>query len=89
MTLRAHVARSWIKSFDATDRVQEFSEAANIYSVRAEYAQPSGVRVFDRSLDWIVYSSYAGFFGANKDALGFDSVGEIGVGFESTLAADP
>ncbi|MDM0019030.1 hypothetical protein [Variovorax saccharolyticus] len=89
LTLRAHVARSWIKSFDATDRVQEFSEGANIYSMRAEYARPSGVRVFDRPLDWVVYSSYAGFFGANKDALGFDSVGEIGVGFESPLAAGP
>lgn len=87
LSLRAHVARSWIKSFDATDRVQEFSEAANIYSLRAEYARPSGLRVFDRPLDWIVYSGYAGFFGANKDVLGFDSVGELGVGLEWPLAS--
>jgi len=88
LSLRAHVARSWIKSFDATDRVQEFSEAANIYSLRAEYARASGLRVFERPLDWIVYSGYAGFFGANKDVLGFDAVAEIGGGLEWPLAAE-
>lgn len=89
LALRAHVARSWIKSFDATDRIQEFSEAANIYSVRGEYSLPSGVRVFERPLDWLLYSGYAGFFGANKDALGFDSVAEIGIGLESKSAVGP
>jgi hypothetical protein len=81
-TFRGHVARSWISSFDATDPVQEFNETANIYSLRAEYAMPSALRAFGRPLDCVVYGGYAGFFGANRNALGFTSVAELGAGVE-------
>ncbi|MBY0439768.1 MAG: hypothetical protein K2W80_16405, partial [Burkholderiales bacterium] len=33
-------------------------------------------------LNWVAYGGYAGFFGANRDALGFSSVTEIGAGLE-------
>ncbi|MDM0014530.1 hypothetical protein QTH87_18960 [Variovorax sp. J22P168] len=89
LSLRGHVARSWIGSFDATDRVQEFSEAVNIYSVRAEYTMSSGLRAWDRPLRWVAYGDYAGFFGANRDALGFDAVAELGGGVEWPLALGP
>jgi hypothetical protein len=87
-TIRGHVARSWIDSFDASDPAQSFSEAANIYSIRADYARPLGYSIADRPLNWVVYGGYAGFFGANSDALGFKSVAEIGGGFELPLYAD-
>ena len=87
-TVRGHVARSWISSFDESDPAQSFNETANIYSIRADYARPTGITVADRALNWVVYGGYAGFFGANSDALGFTSVAEIGGGFEVPLAAD-
>jgi len=87
-TVRGHVARSWISSFDETDPVQSFDETANIYSLRAEYAKPSDLHAFGRPLHWVVYGGYAGFFGANRDALGFDGVAEIGGGLELPLRAD-
>jgi len=43
--LRGHVARSWISSFDETDPVLEFSETANVYSLRAEYTAPVAAQV--------------------------------------------
>jgi hypothetical protein len=87
-TVRGHVARSWISSFDASDPAQSFNEAANVYSIRADYARPTGLVVADRAVDWVVYGGYAGFFGANRDALGFTSVAEVGGGVEAPFAAD-
>ena len=87
-TVRAHVARSWISSFDESDPAQSFNETANIYSIGADYARPTGITVADRALNWVVYGGYAGFFGANSNALGFTSVAEIGGGFEVPFAAD-
>jgi len=87
-TVRGHVARSWISTFDTTDPVQEFNETANIYSLRAEYAKPSGLQTFGRPLGWVVYGNYAGFFGANRDALGFTAVAELGGGLELPVYTD-
>jgi hypothetical protein len=84
--VRGHVARSWISTFGATDSVQEFNETANMYSVRAEYGKPGQWQAFDRPLGWVVYGSYAGFFGANSDALGFTTVAELGGGLELPIS---
>jgi hypothetical protein len=86
--VRGHVARSWIASFDETDPVQRFREATNIYSVRGEYVHPTAWKAFERRMSWVAYGSYAGFFGANRDVLGFDAVAEVGGGLELPLVAD-
>ena len=86
--VRGHVARSWIASFDETDPVQRFREATNIYSVRAEYLHPTAWTAFERRMTWVAYASYAGFFGANRDVLGFDAVAEVGGGLELPIATD-
>jgi len=86
--VRGHVARSWISSFDETDSVQHFNEATNIFSVRAEYLQPTDWRVMDRNLNAVGYVGYAGFFGANRDTLGFNAVAEVGAGVEWPLAVE-
>jgi hypothetical protein len=88
LDLRGHIARSWIRSFGESTTFQSFSEAANAYSIRADYAQPTSYRIADRALSWIAYGGYAGFFGANRDALGFDAVAEVGGGFELPLHTD-
>ena len=90
--IRGHVARSRIASFDETDPVQRFREATNNYSIRAEYARPTPWKAFERRVSWVAYGSYAGFFGANRDALGFDAVAEVGGGLElpvATGSSDP
>lgn len=84
-SVAGHVARSWIRSFNATDPIQDFSETANVYSLRARYAAPLGHTLAQRPLDGVVYAGYTGFFGANKNALGFDAVAEVGAGLEWPL----
>ena len=86
--VRGHVARSWIASFDETDPVQRFREATNIYSVRADYVHPTEWKAFERTISWVAYGSYAGFFGANRNALGFDAVAEVGGGLELPFKPD-
>ena len=88
LEVRGHVARSWIWSFDETDPVQKFSETANVYSIRAEYARPTGLHAFGRALDWVLSGGYAGFFGANRDALGFTGVAEVGAGLQLPLSLE-
>jgi len=87
-TVRGHVARSWISSFDESDPAQSFREAANIYSIRADYSKPAGFTIAERALNWVIYAGYAGFFGAKSDALGFTSVAEIGGGIELPIHTD-
>ncbi|MFO1414180.1 MAG: hypothetical protein U1F10_09815 [Burkholderiales bacterium] len=88
VTVTGHVARSWIGSFDETDPVQHFNEAANIYSVRAEYVHPTSWRVVERPVDVVGYVGYAGFFGANRDVFGFTGVAEVGAGVQVPIAGD-
>jgi len=85
IAVRAHVARSWISSFDESDPVLDFNETANAYSIRASYAAPTGLHAFERPLDWVAFAGYAGFFGANRDALGFTTVAEAGLGLEAPV----
>jgi len=37
-------------------------------------------------MSWLAYGSYGGFFGANRDVLGFDAVAEVGCGLELPMA---
>jgi hypothetical protein len=39
-------------------------------------------------MSWVAYGSYAGFFGPNRDVLGFDAVAEVGGGLELPVTAD-
>lgn len=87
VAVRAHVARSWIGSFDETDAIQHFHDTANAWSLRAEYAAPSPWRAFERPVGWVAFAGCAGFFGANRKALGFDTAAEVGTGLELPLAA--
>jgi hypothetical protein len=86
--VRGHVACLWIDRFEETDSVQRFNEATNIYSIRGEYVQPIGWKVLDRAGNAGGYIGYSGFFGANRDALGFDAVAEVGARVELRITAE-
>lgn len=88
-SVRGHAAWSWISSFAEADPVLKFNETAGVYSIRAERVAPTGKRVYDRSLSWVLYGGYAGFFGPNRNSLGFTSVAETGLGLEAPLSTSP
>jgi hypothetical protein len=88
VSIVGHVAWSWISSFDASDPALKFNETVGVYSIRADYAAPTRMSVFERPLDGVVRAGYAGFFGANREALGFTSVAEVGAGVEVPISAN-
>jgi hypothetical protein len=87
ISIRGHIAWSWISSFGESDPVLKFNETAGVYSVRAERIAPARVRLLGREIDWVLNGGYAGFHGANRQALGFTSVAEIGAGIEAPISA--
>lgn len=86
ISVRGHASWSWISSFEASDPAIDFNETMGVCSIRADYAAPTGMTVFQRQLDWVVLASYAGFFGGNRAALGFTSVAEVGAGVEIPIS---
>lgn len=88
VTVTGHVGWSRITSFGESDPVQSFAESAGVYSMRIEHTAPSGLSAFHRRLEWVLYGGYSGFYGPNRNALGFTSVGEIGGGIEAPLRTD-
>jgi hypothetical protein len=89
VSVRGHVAWTWVNSFGESDPVLRFRETAGTYSARAEYLAPLGLEVAGRGLQYVVNAGYGGFFGANRDALGFTSVAEVGLGLEVPWHASP
>lgn len=83
LLVRGHVARSWISSFDESAEIVSFNEAANTYSVRVEHAAPTHASVLGKALDWVAFGGVAGMFGANRGAIGFDTVAELGLAIET------
>ena len=88
-SVHARLAHTWITSFGETDPVQSFRETASLYSLRGEFVRSTGLHLAGRPLDWLAFGGVAGFFGANRHALGFDTVAELGGGFEVPLSLSP
>lgn len=82
LTIRGHVAWSWISSFDESDPLLRFRETAGSWSIQSVYTGPTGARLLARPLNYFVNAGYGGFFGANHSALGFSTIANIGGGFE-------
>jgi hypothetical protein len=87
-SVRGHIAWSWISSFGESDPLLRFRETAGSWSVQANYAGPTGAHLFSRSLNYVIEAAYGGFFGPNRDALGFTTIAELGGGFELPLSRD-
>jgi hypothetical protein len=88
LTVRGHIAWSWVSSFDESDPLLRFRETAGSWSVQSTYSAPTGAQLFARPLNYVVNAGYGGFFGPNRGALGFSTLANIGGGFELPLARD-
>lgn len=83
-----HVSYSWISSFDESKDFASFKENSGAYSLRAEWLQPTSLQLFSRPLSWVASAGYGGFYGANRQELGFSSVADVGLGFAVPLRKD-
>lgn len=82
ISVRGRFARAWISSFSESHPSLKFDETSNVYSIRAERGAPTAVHVLGHPVDWVLYGGYSGFVGANRRALDFTSVAEVGIGAE-------
>jgi len=89
VNIRAHVAWTWVNSFGESDPVLRFRETAGTYSVRAEYVAPLGMAVAGRALNYVTEAGYGGLFGGSRDALGFTTIAEVGLGVEVPVRETP
>jgi hypothetical protein len=88
LTVRGHIAWSWVSSFDKSDPLLRFRETAGSWSVQSTYSAPTGVQLFGRPLNYVVDAGCGGFFGPNRGALGFSTLANVGAGFELPLSRD-
>ncbi|HZZ14043.1 MAG TPA: hypothetical protein VFE79_25410, partial [Paraburkholderia sp.] len=88
LTVRGHVAWSWVSSFDESDPLLRFRETAGSWSIQSTYSAPTGAQLFARPLNYVVNAGYGGFFGPNHDALGFSTLANVGGGFELPFSRD-
>jgi hypothetical protein len=88
LTIRGHIAWSWVSSFDESDPLLRFRETAGSWSIQSAYTGPTGAQLFARPLSYVVNAGYGGFFGPNRNALGFSTLANIGGGFELPLSRD-
>lgn len=87
LTIRGHIAWSWVSSFDESDPLLRFRETAGSWSIQSSYSGPTGARLFARPLNYVVNAGYGGFFGPNYGALGFSTLANVGGGFEIPLSS--
>lgn len=88
ISVSGHIAWSWISSFSESADFARFHEKAGAYSIHAELSQPIGLNLLGRPLNWVARGGYGGFYGGNRDALGFTSVADVGLGLETPLQKD-
>lgn len=87
VTLHAHTAWSRIATYGESGGGKHFSEAAGVYSLRADHAMPTNLTLFDRQVEWAIFGGHSGFLGPRRSMLGFSSVAELGIGMQAPLAA--
>ncbi len=82
LSLRGHLSWSSIRSHGTSDPALAFNESASGWSVRAERLAPTGFDAFGMPMHWAIVAGGAGFFGPNRNALGFTHVAELGAALE-------
>lgn len=88
LSIRGHVAWSWVSSFGESDPLLRFRETAGAWSIQADYVGPTDAQIFARPLNYVIDAGYSGFFGPNRNSLGFTTIAKVGGGFELPFSRD-
>jgi hypothetical protein len=77
----AHYTYSQIDSFDESSQFSGFSEDASTLTLKLDVKHPLAYEIRNSPLYLIGHIGSTNFVGSNKDELGFDSFGELGLSF--------
>jgi hypothetical protein len=70
----------WTETFAADDEAQEFSSQLQLLTLRSDVVGPTGLHLFDRSLDWRAFAGYRYFI--EGTLFGTRNLGLLGVALE-------
>jgi len=71
-----------LRSFDSDYDSVEGSSDANILSLWTRWRAPTGYTMLNKPLRYVLEGSNTTFLGAQRDALGFNYLSTVGIGFE-------
>ncbi|HEY9129727.1 MAG TPA: hypothetical protein VIN02_07825, partial [Sulfurovum sp.] len=71
-----------LRSFNSDYDSVEGSSDANIISLWTRWRAPTGFTMLNKPLRYVLEGSNTTFLGAQRDALGFNYLSTVGVGFE-------
>jgi len=71
-----------LRSFESKYSSIEGSSDANIISLWTRWRAPTGMTILNKPLRYVLEGSNTTFLGAQRDALGFNYLSTVGVGFE-------
>jgi len=71
-----------LKSFEKKYPSLQGSSNANVLSLWTRWRAPTGITMLNNPLRYVIEGSNTTFFGAQRDAVGFNYLTTIGVGFE-------
>ncbi len=71
-----------LRSFESDDSSIQGSSDANIISLWTRWRAPTGMTMLNNPLRYVLEGSNTTFLGAQRDALGFNYLTTVGVGFE-------
>ncbi len=74
-----HLSGSYVDSFDESRRFPGFSDEAGSYGLKLDASHPTPWEFRDHPVFLVGHVGYTGFIGSNRDELGFDSFGEVGL----------
>jgi hypothetical protein len=77
----AHFIYSQIDSFDESRHFTGFSDHASTLSVKLDVKHPLGFDIRENPVYILGHIGSTNFVGSNRDELGFDSFGELGMSF--------
>ena len=75
----AHYTYSYIESFDESNQFPGFSEDASTVTVKLDVRHPLDYEIRKNQVYLIGHMGSTHFVGSNRDELGFDSFGELGL----------
>ena len=74
-----HLSGSYVDSFDESRRFPGFSDEAGSFGLKLDASHPTPWEIRDDPVFVVGHVGYTGFIGSNRDELGFDGFGEVGL----------
>lgn len=84
-SIQADVFHTVVDSFGETGNAPKFTESANMLAVRADMVFPTEWAINGGYLDYVLLAGSNHFFGDNRDALGYTTSYQAGIGAEIPL----